>query len=64
MAPPAFSKSSDFGDFNVPSAKFCTFAVGKDKGLNFIGKSLDLALTVYRYHDASDGKTMCCLLMA
>ena len=31
-----------FGNFDAPSEKFLTFAVNKNKGLNFIGKSLNL----------------------
>ena len=43
MALPISLKSSDFGNFNVLSENFWTFAVGNDKGFKFYLKSLNLA---------------------
>ena len=41
--PPDFHNHQIFEHFNSLSENFCAFAVGKDKGLNFVGKSLHLA---------------------
>ena len=43
LATPISSKLLDcFGNFNALSENFHASAVGRDKGLNFIGKSLNL----------------------
>ena len=43
MAFSSFSKSSDFRNFNASSEIFRTLAAGKDKSVEFIRKSLNLA---------------------
>ena len=52
---PIFELAWNFGNFNASSENFRTFAADKDRGLEYIRKSLNMAPPLlYRYHDASD----------
>ena len=54
MAALIFRNHRIFGNFNVSSENFPTFAVGKDKGFEFYRKIFELGPLIYRYHDAPE----------
>ena len=53
MTPKPLRYRPIFGNFNVLSEDFWTFAVGKDKGFEFYRKIHELVPLLDRCHDAS-----------